>query len=93
MQWFFDLSENEFGFTMHSVGYQLLTQVRVGSTKDELLLELRKPTPSALILLPRLFRTIIPAKYIIIAGFPPNKSLTISTYQHDFGKNSWILFQ
>lgn len=21
MQWFFDLSENEFGFTMHSVGY------------------------------------------------------------------------
>ena len=24
MQWFFDLSENEFGFTMHLVGYSLL---------------------------------------------------------------------
>ena len=24
MQWFFDLSENEFGFTMHLVGYYLL---------------------------------------------------------------------
>ena len=24
MQWFFDLSEDEFGFTMHLVGYYLL---------------------------------------------------------------------